>query len=389
MSLITCIAPVNIAVIKYWGKRDQELLLPTNGSLSVTLSTEDMHSKTSVKFSTGNEDEVWLNGKKQEMNKRFKNVLSKFKQLRKEEEALNNLPKISGKYILVESENNFPTAAGLASSASGFACLAFSLAKFYALPLNDTEISKIARIGSGSACRSIFGGFVAWEMGSMKDGSDSYAVQIAPETHWPEMEALILVVSDVKKHTSSTSGMQTTIETSELVAQRINHSVKQRLHDMITAIQTKNFDSFAELTMKDSNQFHAVCLDTFPPIFYLTDISRKIINFIHVYNKVTSDGINLYKAAYTFDAGPNAVIYTLKKDIDQLMKFINFFFPPPEDNELKNYYRGSFGSDFTLSEKEQSIALEITKLGINRNSGSLLNGIIKTKVGEGPKVIVE
>ena len=127
------------------------------------------------------------------------------------------------------SRNNFPTAAGLASSASGFAALVASLAALYKLPATPSQLSLIARQGSGSACRSLFGGYVAWEMGSSPDGSDSLAVEVAPQSHWPDIHALICVVSDDKKGTSSTSGMQRTVETSPLLQQRIKEVVPARM----------------------------------------------------------------------------------------------------------------------------------------------------------------
>lgn len=110
--------------------------------------------------------------------------------------------------IHVVSENNFPTAAGLASSASGYACLVYSLAQLYGL--KKQEISDIARLGSGSACRSIYGGFVQWQKGVQLDGKDSIAVQVAPASHWPDLHVLILVVHErrVARHRQLRSRLQ-------------------------------------------------------------------------------------------------------------------------------------------------------------------------------------
>src|SRR5690606_2101191 len=118
-----------------------------------------------------------------------------------------------------------------------------------------------------------------------EDGSDSMAVQIAPESHWPDLQAMICVVSDEKKGTSSTEGMQHTVNTSPLLQERIKHVVPERMKQMIEAIKKKDFSTFAEITMRDSNQFHAVCLDTYPPIFYMNDISRAIVRIITEYNR--------------------------------------------------------------------------------------------------------
>lgn len=126
--------------------------------------------------------------------------LADLRQLRQNVESTNSsLPKLSQMKLHIVSENNFPTAAGLASSAAGFAALITAIAKLFELPQDMSELSKIARKGSGSACRSLFGGFVAWEMGQAADGEDSKAVEVAPLDHWPSMRAVILVVSDDKR----------------------------------------------------------------------------------------------------------------------------------------------------------------------------------------------
>lgn len=133
--------------------------------------------------------------------------------------------------IHVVSDNNFPTAAGLASSASGYACLVYGLAQLYGI--KKQEISDIARLGSGSACRSIYGGFVQWRTGVQYDGKDSIAVQIAPASHWPDLHVLILVVNDAKKKTGSTSGMARSVVTSELIKYRVQKCVPQRINSII------------------------------------------------------------------------------------------------------------------------------------------------------------
>ena len=147
---VTVSAPVNIAVIKYWGKRDESLMLPTNSSLSLTL--QDLQSFTTVGNSKGS-DEIWLNGKPMHLNKRVLAVLENIRKRRLVMELEDEkLEKISIRKVLISSRNNFPTAAGLASSASGYAALTFALAKFYCLDLGMQELSRIARMGSGSAC---------------------------------------------------------------------------------------------------------------------------------------------------------------------------------------------------------------------------------------------
>lgn len=222
------------------------------------------------------------------------------------------MPKLSSFPLRIVSENNFPTAAGLASSAAGFAALVRAVADLYQLPQSPRDLSRIARQGSGSACRSLMGGYVAWRAGSLEDGSDSLAEEVAPQSHWPEMRALILVVSAAKKDVPSTEGMQTTVATSNLFATRASTVVPERMAAIETAIQNRDFPAFAEITMRDSNSFHATCLDSWPPIFYMNDISRAAVRLVHDINRAIGRTV----CAYTYDAGPNAVIYYLEKDTE-------------------------------------------------------------------------
>lgn len=220
------------------------------------------------------------------------------------------MPKLSALPLKIVSENNFPTAAGLASSAAGFAALVQAIANLYELPDSPSELSIVARQGSGSACRSLFGGYVAWRMGSKEDGSDSLADLVAPASHWPSMRALILVASAAKKGVSSTSGMQQTVATSGLFQQRISTIVPANMDLMEDAVKNRNFEKFAEVTMRDSNSFHACCADTYPPIFYMNDTSRAAIRAVEAINAKAGKAI----AAYTFDAGPNCVVYYLEEN---------------------------------------------------------------------------
>lgn len=122
-------------------------------------------------------------------------------------------------------------------------------------------------------------------MGTSPTGEDSIAKQIAPASHWPEMRVLILVANDARKKYSSTLGMKKTVETSEFLTHRIKHVVPKQMKAITEAIKQKNFDSFAKITMQDSNSFHATCLDTFPPCVYMNEISHIIANVVHVYNE--------------------------------------------------------------------------------------------------------
>lgn len=181
---ITCTAPVNIAVIKYWGKRDVELNLPLNSSLSGTLHQDDLKTTTTVTASTDFVgDSLVLNDEPQTI-KAGSRLDVCLKELRNRAEDL--VDEKTGEVLVkkddwpllglqIVSHNNFPTAAGLASSAAGFGCLVASVGKLLNV---QGDLTAIARRGSGSASRSLFGGWVKWDVGLLADGSDSIALQV-------------------------------------------------------------------------------------------------------------------------------------------------------------------------------------------------------------------
>ncbi|KAI5889294.1 Diphosphomevalonate decarboxylase [Schizophyllum commune H4-8] len=383
----TASAPVNIACIKYWGKRDTKLILPTNSSLSVTLDQDYLKSTTTSRADPSFEkDQLWLNGTEDEIKpgSRLETCIKEMKRLRKVEveDKDPSAPKLSTYHVRIASYNNFPTAAGLASSASGFAALVSSLAALYKLPVSPSTLSLIARQGSGSACRSLYGGFVAWEQGTKADGSDSLAIQIAPESHWPTLHAVVCVVNDAKKGTSSTAGMQRTVETSPLLQHRIKHVVPQRMAEISDAIRARDFDAFARITMQDSNQFHAVALDTDPPIFYMNDVSKAIVALIVEYNRVAIEKTGKRKAAYTYDAGPNAVIYVEQENVKEIVDLILQYFPDAAANfkDVFNLYANDQKKGAVVSGFNEAVA--------QKWEGGV-KGIIHTKIGDGPRTLGE
>ena len=329
---LTVSSPTNIAVIKYWGKADARLNTPINSSVSVTINQRDLRTTTTVTASKSFErDRLWLNGVEEDAasNKRVQAVLAAVRS------RAGDAVDASGAVLVAKAEwpqyrvhvvstNNFPTAAGLASSAAGYAALAYALATLHGFTGGAAELSTIARQGSGSAIRSLAGGFVAWDMGRRADGSDSVARQVAPADHWPELCVLILVVSDAKKTVSSTAGMGTSVKTSPLLAHRAAAVVPDRLRAMEAAYLARDFGAFATLAMQDSNQFHATCLDTHPPIFYLNDVSRAIIQMVHAFN----DAAGEVRLGYTFDAGPNAVLLLRREHAADVLAAVLKYFPP-------------------------------------------------------------
>ncbi|KAF9674989.1 hypothetical protein SADUNF_Sadunf10G0185000 [Salix dunnii] len=377
--MVTAQTPTNIAVIKYWGKRDETLILPVNDSISVTLDPAHLCTTTTVAVSPSfDQDRMWLNGKEISLSGgRYQNCLREIRaracDVQDEEKGIKIAKKDWEKlHVHVASYNNFPTAAGLASSAAGFACLVFALAKLMNAKEDNSELSAIARQGSGSACRSLFGGFVKWNMGKAEDGSDSLAVQLVDEKHWDELVIIIAVVSSRQKETSSTTGMRDSVETSLLLQHRAKEVVPKRTKQMEEAIKNRDFGSFAQLACADSNQFHAVCLDTCPPIFYMNDTSHR-------------------QVAYTFDAGPNAVLFAHnRKAATQLLQKLLFCFPPNSDADLNSYVIGdkSILKDAGIEDMKDVEALspppEIKNA--ERSKGEV-SYFICTKPGRGPVLL--
>ena len=337
----------------------------------MTLAQSDLRTHTTASCSALYEsDTLLLNGKPESLaTPRSLACLAELRALRRNvEDADPSAPKLANLRLKIVSRNTFPPAAWLASSAAGFAALIRAVADLYALPNSPSELSRIARQGSGSACRSLFGGYVAWEMGSKADGSDSLAVQVAPAEHWPEMRAVILVASAEKKDVSSTSGMQATVATSALFKERVEKVVPERMRGMEQAGKSRDFESFADLTMKDSNGFHACCLDTHPPIFYMNDASRAAVRVVEEINAQAGRKV----AAYTFDAGPNAVVYYLEKD----------------EGLVAGVFRTILGDkEGWQGQRGQSVKAANVPEGVEAASDKLKTGIsrgILTGVGEGP-----
>eukprot|EP00834_Sanchytrium_tribonematis_P007835 NODE_781_length_3919_cov_1.323037.p1 type:complete len:320 gc:universal NODE_781_length_3919_cov_1.323037:2696-1737(-) len=294
--MISVDAPMNMALIKYWGKSDTIHIIPCNESISISLSVY-----TNTKIEKSNENLFLLNGIQQSLSDhpRIDACLSKFK------EICTFLQK-EWFPVKITTNNEFPTSSGLASSASGGAALAKGLNEVYQLHLNQLELSVLARLVSGSACRSIYDGFAKWQFSTPIDSSISHllphsechAIQIPSKMHF---YALIYILNKNQKAISSTNGMQQTVKTSQLFQSRLT-SIPFKINQMQLFIQNMDYKSIFTLMMQDAMNFHACCLDSWPPIHYLNDYSYKLIDLVHQFNE------NTVKCGYTFDAGANCVI---------------------------------------------------------------------------------
>jgi diphosphomevalonate decarboxylase len=280
----TGISCANIAFIKYWGNRDDRLRLPANSSISMNLA--GLTSTTRVRFSPDlSADALNLNGRP-----------IAGPGLERAASLLDRVRSLAGLAWKadVTSENNFPTGAGIASSASGFAALAVAAACAAGLDLPESELSRLARGASGSACRSVPAGFVEWQ--ACNEDDCSYACSIAPPEHWELMDC-VAVVSQAHKATVSQDG-HALAGTSPLQAARLA-GAEQRVATCRDAILSRDFDALAQVMELDSNLMHAVIMTSTPQVLYWQPATLAVMQ------AVVDWRMHGLPVAYTIDAGPN------------------------------------------------------------------------------------
>jgi diphosphomevalonate decarboxylase len=284
MSTITAQAHPNIAFIKYWGNCDNTLRLPMNGSISMNL--DGLTTRTTVSFQHSLAmDELIING--HEVTGAGLNRVSYILDI------IRGMANIHDRAEVI-TENNFPSGAGIASSASAFAALALAGSKAAELNLTEPELSRLARRGSGSASRSVPGGFVEWQVGTTDE--DSFAFSIAPVEHWNLVDCIAIVSASHKK-TGSTEG-HAIASTSPLQDARVADAPR-RLDICRKAILDKDFHSFASIVELDSDMMHAVMMTSTPALHYWQSASLTVMQAVREWR---ADGLPV---CYTVDAGPN------------------------------------------------------------------------------------
>jgi len=321
-------SPTNIAVIKYWGKTPNwtDEHIPTKSSVSFTV--RGLYTDTqleSIKNGNG-KIHLTLNGRIFDENTKEHSRVVEF------------LNKISVFYPMaksydyhITSVNNFPTAAGFASSASGFAALGRAINDEINLGLDEKELSVIARLGSGSAARSIptKGGMVIWHRGvnnikldTPKPRHDSeeyirvvfssYAESLMTSKMLKELSVIYISVADKEKIVGSRAGMKQTIETNPVYWNWVNYEEYDLLPRFLDAMKEKEWATAFDIITRASNGLHAMMMYTTPPIIYLNDISNYIIQEVLTLREK-------FPIAYTFDAGPNPIIFTLKENTEKVV----------------------------------------------------------------------
>ncbi|MBL3550904.1 diphosphomevalonate decarboxylase [Rhodovulum sulfidophilum] len=285
-------APSNIALSKYWGKRDAGLNLPLNSSLSISLA--EWGTTTRVGPAEDGTDAVWLNGERLAPETGFARKVVAFADRFRRAQTLP---------LHVRTENTIPTAAGLASSASGFAALTRALAGSFGLDLAEDRLSMLARFGSGSATRSLWHGFVRWDRGAREDGTDSFARPL-PET-WSDFRIAIIRVDTGPKSQSSRDGMGHTVATSPLFGQWPEQA-EADCAAIEAAIEARDFLRLGALTEANALAMHATMIAARPALCYLKPESWQVLDRLWAARR---DGLEAYA---TMDAGANVKLIFLE-----------------------------------------------------------------------------
>lgn len=295
---VSVFAPSNIALIKYWGKRDAALNLPQTASLSVTIPGKG--ATTEISTLDGEQDEIYFNDALLNPQHPF---------FKKAVDYLDLFRPVTQCHYRLHTTSNIPIAAGLASSASGFAALVLALNRLHQWQCSLTELSIAARLGSGSACRSLWPGFVLWQSGIAADGMDSHGVAL--EEQWPELRLGFTMISDQPKAISSREGMNRTTKTSALY-HAWPQKVSQDLQALQQALAQKEFTTFGEIVESNALAMHATMMAAWPPVVYSQPETLEHMQRIW---QLREQGIPVY---FTQDAGPNLKLLFLAKDEENI-----------------------------------------------------------------------
>jgi len=281
---VSAYAPANIALVKYWGKRDEVLNLPVTGSLSISLGSLGSHVELSQ---TTGADRIQLNEKLLPADTSFVQRAS----------AYFDLFRPSNDFFFdLKARNTVPTAAGFASSASGFAALAKALDGLFGWTLSIRELSILARLGSGSAARSLEDGFVEWHAGKAEDGMDSFASRL--DVEWPDLRVGAVVLCADEKPVGSREAMRRSVETCEFYREWPRR-VAADLVALKQAIAEKDFAALGSVAEANALAMHALMMATRPAIVYALPETVAAMRTIWA---ARAEGLALW---FTMDAGPN------------------------------------------------------------------------------------
>jgi len=300
----TALAHPNLALIKYWGKHDEIENIPASPSLGISL--EGLHTITTVYLTnpkSNDEDRVIVDGKIQ-LEERFISFFAKFRNLLKEE-----IPEMGEFTITAKSSSNFPGSAGFASSASGFAALALACISAAKLELSAKQLSALARRGSISAARSVFGGFVRL------DGNAFHAKQIYDETWWPELRIVVIEIEKEVKGISSRAAMERVKATSPFYESWLSDS-KKNMDKFLAALEKKDLNRLGPLMRHSYLRMFSTMFSSSPPIIYWKPASLAVINFCE---RLRYMGFSIWE---TMDAGPQVKILCIEEEVPFLIRHL-------------------------------------------------------------------
>lgn len=308
-------ATPNIALIKYWGNRNDELRLPMADSLSITLD------HPSVEITVDHAPAMTLqsfdvSGTEKTLKPKDIARFAKHLELTKRYLELLGIPDALPKAASIVIRSGIPSSVGLASSAAVFGCIAKAYAGLIApmRTLTDREVSVIARLGSGSAARSIMGGYVALRTGDGEGIDASYAEQIAPESHW-NLHDIVIIPSHDEKKIGSTEG-HAGAHTSRMYAERIHNIAVRRQQECIDALLKKDFEKLAAVTEEDCWNMHEVMQSQDPPLEYLTDDTHRIVQGV-----IDIRETEHIEAMYTMDAGPTVHVICTDEALPRILAY--------------------------------------------------------------------
>lgn len=305
----TAYAPVNIALIKYWGKRNSELNLPITDSLSVGLRT--LGTQTRISICAG-QDQITLNGLLLATDHPFSQRTSRYLDLFRSSPAMG---------FVIDTKNDVPTGAGLASSASGYAALVLALNDLFGWQLDKSQLSVLARIGSGSASRSLWDGLVHWQAGTQSDGMDSYAVPLNQTL--PDLRIGLLTLSAKAKPISSRAGMKQTVEGLSLYP-AWKPMVDAHLSQIIPAIEQGNIQEIGQIAEHNALAMHATMMSAFPALCYWLP---ETLATLHTIWTAREQGLACWA---TLDAGPNVKLIfdqAAQADVERLFPDVQIVRP--------------------------------------------------------------
>lgn len=302
----TAIAPSNIAFVKYWGKFDPDLRLPLNDSLS--MNTDQAFTTTTVEFSkkyTADSVEIIFDGNLVPMaQKESQRVIAHIERIRQKTGCRE--------FARIVTKNSFPMGVGVASSASGFAALTVAACGATGSVFSERELTVLARIGSGSACRSIPDGFVVWK--SAATSEQSYAYSVFPQDHWNLVDTIVFVDTEEKK-VSSSDGMEY-VRSSPFWKARVE-GVPSTIKKVMEALQKKDIDELGSLIESDAFSMHAVMMTQSPPVLYWSGATIRVFRAIW---DARTQGIRAY---CTVDAGANVHVICEEASSQQVVKICN------------------------------------------------------------------